>query len=120
MMLTFDTPIPFSTVGRRNKSNVPAQSLTLMNDPFVHDQADKWSKRLVKDGSADAEERIDKMFAAVAGRAPASNERTAALGFVRQAAEQLNVPEEKLMADARPWRELCHAMFNLKGFVYVR
>ena len=35
MMLAYDTPIPFSTVGRRNVSNVPAQALILMNDPFV-------------------------------------------------------------------------------------
>ena len=35
-LLAFDTPIPFSTVGRRQVSNVPAQSLILMNDPFVH------------------------------------------------------------------------------------
>ncbi len=26
-------PVPFSTMGRRNVSNVPAQALTLMNDP---------------------------------------------------------------------------------------
>ena len=32
MMLAFDMPIPFSTFGNRNVTNVPAQSLTLMND----------------------------------------------------------------------------------------
>src|SRR5262249_54545860 len=35
MMLAFDTPNPFSTVGRRTVSNVPAQALILMNDPLV-------------------------------------------------------------------------------------
>ena len=44
-MLAFDTPIPFSTVGRRNVSNVPAQALILMNDPFVAEQAEKWANR---------------------------------------------------------------------------
>ena len=34
MMLAFDMPIPFTTIGRRNRSNVPAQSLLLMNDPW--------------------------------------------------------------------------------------
>jgi hypothetical protein len=120
MMLTFDTPIPFSTVGRRNVSNVPAQSLTLMNDPFVHDQTDKWSKRLVADGSADGAQRIDAMFMDVIGRSPSAPEQKAALQFVQQAAERLNVPKDKVLTDARPWRELCHAMLNLKGFVYIR
>ncbi len=120
MMLTFDTPIPFSTVGDRNVSNVPAQSLTLMNDPFVHDQADKWAARVIKDGSASASQRIDTMFASVLGRPPTETERAAALSFVMNSAEQLKIEQDRLLTDARPWRELCHAMFNLKGFSYVR
>ena len=49
MMLAFDTPIPFNTVGRRNTSNVPAQALILMNDPFVVEQAQLWGKQLLAD-----------------------------------------------------------------------
>ncbi|MFK7790102.1 MAG: DUF1553 domain-containing protein, partial [Phycisphaeraceae bacterium] len=120
MMLTFDTPIPFSTVGRRNQSNVPAQSLTLMNDPFVHDQANKWAQAMLKDGRSDAAERVDAMFMKAIGRAPSADERGAALGFLKSSAAQLNLPEDKLMTDLGPWRELSHAMFNLKGFSYVR
>src|SRR5712671_2463631 len=45
MMLAFDTPIPFNTMGRRNVSNVPAQALILMNDPFIVEQAKTWSQR---------------------------------------------------------------------------
>ncbi len=45
MFLAFDTPVPFSTMGRRNVSNVPAQALTLMNDPLVVAQARLWAER---------------------------------------------------------------------------
>ena len=45
MFLAFDTPAPFSTMGRRNVSNVPAQALTLMNDPLVVSQARLWAER---------------------------------------------------------------------------
>ena len=38
-MLTFDMPSPFNTMGRRSVSNVPAQALTMMNDPFVLEEA---------------------------------------------------------------------------------
>ncbi|MCA9135254.1 MAG: DUF1553 domain-containing protein, partial [Planctomycetales bacterium] len=47
-MLTFDTPVPFSTMGRRNVSNVPAQALILLNDPLVVDLANKWAARGIK------------------------------------------------------------------------
>ena len=47
MFLAFDTPVPFSTMGRRNVSNVPAQALTLMNDPLVVGQARLWAERVL-------------------------------------------------------------------------
>ncbi len=39
LLLAFDFPTPSAPMGRRNVSNVPAQALTLLNDPFVADQA---------------------------------------------------------------------------------
>ena len=45
MFLAFDAPVPFSTMGRRNVSNVPAQALTLMNDPLVVGRARIWAER---------------------------------------------------------------------------
>ena len=47
-MLAFDTPTPFSSMGRRNVSNVPAQPLILLNDPLVVELADDWSKQAAK------------------------------------------------------------------------
>ncbi|MEM1355391.1 MAG: PSD1 and planctomycete cytochrome C domain-containing protein [Planctomycetota bacterium] len=120
MMLVFDAPIPFSTVGRRNVTNVPAQALTLLNDPFIHEMADRWSRRVVKDGSQQVDQRIDGMFRTALGRPPTPQELEAARGFITMKADQLNLNEQRVMSDARPWRELCHTMFNLKGFIYIR
>jgi hypothetical protein len=39
MFVAFDRPEPFSTMGRRNITNVPAQALYPMNDPLVRSQA---------------------------------------------------------------------------------
>ncbi len=44
MLLAFDAPVPFSTMGRRNVSNVPAQALALLNDPLVISQAKLWAQ----------------------------------------------------------------------------
>src|SRR5436190_6495679 len=67
MLLAFDFPQPFSAIGRRSASNVPAQALILRNNPFVHDQAAFWAKRLASDAKPPAE-RIDGMFRAAFGR----------------------------------------------------
>ena len=47
-MLAFDQPAPFGTKGRRSVSNVPAQSLALLNDPFVLEQCRKMGSNLHK------------------------------------------------------------------------
>ena len=45
----FDFPEPFSTTGRRDVTNVPAQTLTLMNDPRVAELASNWAARILGD-----------------------------------------------------------------------
>ena len=81
MMLAFDTPSPFSTVGRRTVSNVPAQALILMNDPFVHQQAEVWAKRVIGQGGSD-KERITRMYLAAFSRPPTDVEMSACLDFL--------------------------------------
>lgn len=110
-LLAFDTPIPFSTVGRRTVSNVPAQALILMNDPFVHQQANIWAKTtLARPGTA--AENIDDMYQRAFGRPPTDAERAACLAFLQR---QTGKPD-----DPASWTDLAHVLFNAKEFIYVR
>src|SRR5262249_57144369 len=85
MLLAFDTPIPFSTVGKRTVSNVPAQALILMNDPMVHQQAHVWAKPvLARPGSA--RERIAGMYLSAFSRPPTAAELEACEEFLREQA----------------------------------
>jgi hypothetical protein len=113
MLLAFDTPIPFNTMGRRNVSNVPAQSLVLMNDPFVIQQAGLWAKSLPP--QAFAQERLRQMYAAAFARQPSTDEIEDALAFLREQAEALKCSPE----DARPWADLAHVLFNAKEFIHI-
>ena len=66
---SFDFPEPFSTVGRRDVTNVPAQSLTLMNDPRVNALAGNWAGRILADPKLTRDEdRIRRMMEAALGR----------------------------------------------------
>jgi hypothetical protein len=113
MMLAFDTPIPFNTMGRRNVSNVPAQSLVLMNDPFVVGQAALWAKNLP--AAATPQDRLRLMYAAAFARQPSPEETEDALAFLKEQAATLNCPPE----DARPWADLAHVLFNAKEFIHI-
>ncbi len=110
-LLAFDTPSPFSTVGRRTVSNVPAQALILLNDPFVHQQAQLWAKRvLTQPGSA--RERIIRMYESAFTRPPTESELTACVDFLDHHPDA-HASEEAI------WAGLAHVLFNVKEFIFV-
>jgi hypothetical protein len=106
-MLTFDTPTPFSTMGRRNVSNVPAQALTLMNDPFVVQQSVDWAKRALQD-SDNSQKRIQEMYVAAFARQPTDGELELAMEFVGDE------------TDIDRWSAFAHALINTKEFIFLR
>jgi Protein of unknown function (DUF1553)/Protein of unknown function (DUF1549)/Planctomycete cytochrome C/Concanavalin A-like lectin/glucanases superfamily len=59
-LTTFDAPVPFSTRGKRDSTNVPAQSLSLLNDPNVIRWSKEWARRLSQ--TENTELRIRQMF----------------------------------------------------------
>lgn len=62
-LTTFDAPVPFATRGNRDSTNVPAQSLTLLNDPNVIDWARSWALRTLNDAKNRQDDlRIRQMF----------------------------------------------------------
>jgi hypothetical protein len=113
-MLAFDTPSPFSTVGRRTVSNVPAQALILMNDPFVHLMAEQWGKRLVA-APGSAEQRVTLMYLQAFSRGPTPSDLTDCLAFVDARSKALG----KALDDPKSWGELAHVLFNVKSFIFI-
>ena len=118
-MALFNQPIPKQTVGRRDVSNVPDQALALLNDPFVIAMAKHWSERLVADGLASPELRVDGMLETALGR-PAGPEDIAALLELAQRSAELRGLGGELLACQPAWQDAAHAVFNLKEFLYVR
>src|SRR5438093_916923 len=82
MMLAFDMPTPFNTIGRRSVSNVPAQALILMNDPFVAEEAGLWAKRVLGEAGLNVRERTNKMYEAAFARPARKEEVEAAMRFM--------------------------------------
>jgi hypothetical protein len=120
MMLAFDQPIPFSSMGRRSVSNVPAQALILMNDPFVIDQARLWASHVLSENRADAKTRITEMYLTAFGREPDSRELAAATAFLQQQATDRSIPAERVGTSTEVWADLAHALMNVKEFIFLR
>jgi hypothetical protein len=120
MMLAFDAPSPFSTMGKRNVSNVPAQALTLMNDPFAVEQAKLWSQRVLANGSLPSPtDRIRRLYLEGFAREPSAEELLAAHEFLAQQATEYKLPPEAAARDERVWTDLCHVLMNVKEFIFI-
>jgi hypothetical protein len=120
MFLAFDAPVPFSTMGRRNVSNVPAQALTLLNDPLVKSQSRLWAERQAAAPGRSVRQRLDGLYLAALGRGPSLQEARASLDFLagRNMAETGTAgqdPEPTVEA----WADLCHVLINMKEFIFV-
>ena len=116
----FDQPTPSTTRGRRDETNVPAQSLAMMNSPFVSESADAWGKRLAEGEGHSVESRVDYMYSKALGRQPTPQERSETRAFVSMLAEEEGAIEREVLRKTRVWSRLAHTLFNFKEFIYVR
>jgi hypothetical protein len=101
-------------MGRRSVSNVPAQALTMMNNPFILQQAELWAKRVVAGQPSTTRDRVAKMYLAALGRAPSESELAEATSFLGEQARLLGSKD-----DPRAWTDLGHVLFNVKEFIFV-
>ncbi len=117
LMLVFDFPTPFSTKGRRDVTNVPAQSLALMNNKLIYEQSRIWAERILKEmANASAPDRITHMFEEAFARPPADHE----LALVMESFPELMQIHGGDPNSHELWHDLCHGLFSMNDLIYVR
>ncbi|MGH7139998.1 MAG: DUF1553 domain-containing protein, partial [Pirellulales bacterium] len=99
--LAFDYPVPFTSVGRRSVSNVPAQALTMMNSQLVAGETHRWAERAAND-QPEQSARLAQLYLVAFGRPPSDVETREAAIFL---AEQSEIYGHN---DTRAWADLCH------------
>lgn len=119
MMLAFDMPLPATSVGRRNVSNVPAQALILMNDPFVIAQSKVWGAAIAAQSELASSQRVTAMYVQAFGREPSEVEVDAALEFLSSQTRGYGLQDDSL-GDERPWSDLGHVLFNVREFIFLK
>ncbi|MGB6221300.1 PSD1 and planctomycete cytochrome C domain-containing protein [Haloferula sp.] len=105
----FNLPDPSAPVGQRQQTNVPAQSLTLMNHRFVHQQAEAWAKSLML--VPGVEVRIERLHLQAFSRSATDEE----MAWAKEVLEEFREEGREVVA----WKALCHLMINRKEFLYV-
>ncbi|MDB4508328.1 PSD1 and planctomycete cytochrome C domain-containing protein [Akkermansiaceae bacterium] len=108
----FDYPVLPEPMALRPVTTVPAQSLALLNHPLVHDQAEKWAQRILKEESS-TDERIQRIHRQAFSRDAAAEELT----WAQDAIQTLS--KDQGQNELQTWSALCHLMINRKEFLYV-
>ncbi|MFO1482207.1 MAG: DUF1553 domain-containing protein [Verrucomicrobiaceae bacterium] len=105
-LTTFDAPVPFSTRGKRDTTNVPAQSLTLLNDANVIRWSRDWAQRLLNDEkNRPNDQRIRQMFREAFARDASEGEVKQSLAYLdllqQESSEQTRelVAQEQKLSD---------------------
>ena len=120
LMVMFDAPEPSRTQGSRDSSNVPGQSLLLLNNSFVHEQASVWAaKSLQASTNVSLDLRLERLFLEALGRKPSHAETQALLAFVQDQAAAYALPYASQNQDQRLWTDVCHVLLNAKEFLYL-
>jgi hypothetical protein len=98
-LVTYDAPSrEFCTV-RRVRTNTPLQALTSLNDPFFFNAAESMAKRMIAEGGASTNGRIDYGFRLAVSRLPSAAERERVAAFYEQ---QLNERRSRNLPTYRP------------------
>jgi hypothetical protein len=93
----FDGADTNAAIGQRASSTTPLQALFMMNNPFVHKQADLFAVR-VGMAYADPAKRIEYAYRLAFGRRPSATELSKGLAYLREICADLaeiNTPEEE-------------------------
>ncbi|MCX6889817.1 MAG: DUF1549 domain-containing protein [Verrucomicrobia bacterium] len=112
LITTFDGPKPFTTVGRRDATNVPAQSLTLLNSLFVIDAAKQWATTLERNQSDVA--KVDALFIQALTRKASPAEQAAAARYLADL--KVTHADKPVMV----WQDFAQSVLNLKEFLYLK
>ncbi len=130
MLMAFDAPDANTCAARRERSNTPIQSLTLLNDPAFVECAQSLARRIQTDGGTDLDDRIAHAMRILVARPPSPAEsailkdlftalRDQAAAAPEAAAKLAgdNRPEGADPAEAAAWVAVARSLLNLDEFV---
>ena len=119
LLQVFDFPVMQVNCNRRVNSATPLQSLAMMNDDFVVEQAALLAERLAE-LSTDPARQVDAAFRFTLSRPPGPAEQKAALEHLekqRQSYAFANTPAPKTALAALA--HLCQMLYSTNEFLYI-
>ncbi len=130
-LVAFDAPSREECTVQRPRSNTPLQALVLLNDPIYVEAARAFATRIVAEGGASVEQRLQFAYRTALGRNPRAEEQQvlanlykrhladykqnekAARDLLAVGQAPLNVPDGCDVAELAAWTSVARAVLNL-------
>jgi hypothetical protein len=120
LLSVFDQPLVSINCPRRDTSAVTPQSLTMLNDAFVTEQARFFARRVAATGPAPNEATVRTAYRLALARQPDPAELAICTQLLdRQAAALRAAGRTGQEAGSLALEHLCHALLNTSEFLYV-
>jgi hypothetical protein len=107
----FDAPTTTDSCALRTQSTVPTQSLVMMNDEFIEEQAGYLARRAKAEAGETLPQIVERLFLLTLARRPTDLRLQQSLEFL-QSREQASDKETAL-------KDLAHVLLNSSEFVYI-
>ncbi len=115
----FDGPDPNASTAKRSITTVPTQALFFMNDPFVHEQAEGFARRLLA-ARPDETAPHPPGLPDGDGREPLDDELEGAKTFLAQYRRQLGSDGIPVGEQSRlSWSAFARTLFASNEFVFI-
>jgi hypothetical protein len=124
----FDEPVMTPNCAMRETSTAAPQSLLMLNDTFVAQQAEFFAQRLMTEFPGDVRAQIHRAWKLAYNTAPTEKEATSSLLYLAEQSERIRArvvtfKKEKDKAPPEPQTlalaSLCQALLSANRFLYV-
>jgi hypothetical protein len=120
LLNVFDQPVMATNCTRRIQSAVPLQSLTMLNDAFMLDQADHFAARVAAKAGDSVDAQIEAAFRLAFARKPSDLEKEASAALLQKLTKKYaEQGESSAQADRKAQARLCQMLLCANEFLYV-
>jgi hypothetical protein len=119
LLSVFDRPFFAVNCPKRDTSVIPLQSLTMLNDEFIAEQAEQLASRSAAAAEGSWKLTVQAAFSLVLARSPSEAETRQCLDFLlhqRRAFEQAGATEDESVT--KSFAQLCRTLYNTSEFLY--
>jgi hypothetical protein len=120
MLRVFGQPIVARNCTVRKPAAIVTQSLTLLHDDFVLQQADYFAERVIAKAGNAVPNQVAEAFRIAVGRLPTEDEEELSIELVQRQRVRYEAQKPESDAARMALAQLCKMLFNLNEFLYVK